>query len=228
MEELISAEDKEYLRNLFEQQLDKKVKILLFTKGESPLVVPGQECPYCKEAQAILEEFSSLSPKIELEVHDFYAEKELAQKHNVDKIPATLLFPEGEESSRVRFFGLPSGYEFVSLIEDVIDLSKGTTSLSPQTKEKLAQLNADIHIKVFVTPTCPYCPTAVRTSHMMAMESPHVVADMIEAVEFPQLAQMYRVRGVPKTIANDKVEIEGALPEPVFVEKILSAVKIIS
>ncbi len=221
----ISDKDREYIKNLFLEKLKKDVKIIMFTQRESPLVVPGEECAYCKETRQILEELSQLSPKLKLEVHDFYGEKELAEKHGVDKIPATLLIPEGEETARVRFFGIPSGYEFGSLIEDIIDISQGTTSLSSETKEKLAKLTSDIHIQVFVTPTCPYCPSAVRTAHRMAIESPHIRADMIEAIEFPHLANRYRVRGVPKTIANDVVEIEGALPEEIFVERVLSAVK---
>jgi len=222
---LISDKDKEYIKGLFEQKLSENVRIVMFTQKESPLVVPGAECLYCKETRQILEEIASLSSKIKFELHDFYGEKELADKYGVDKIPATLLIPEGEDTARVRFFGIPSGYEFSSLIEDIVDVSQGKTSLSPQTKEKLAQLTDDIHIQVFVTPTCPYCPSAVRTAHMMAIESKHIRADMIEAIEFPHLANRYGVRGVPKTIANDKVEIEGALPEQAFVERVLSAVK---
>lgn len=222
---IISDRDKEYIKSLFEEKLSKDVRIVMFTQRESPLVVPGEECLYCKETRQILEELASLSPKIKLEVHDFYGEKELALKHEVDKIPAILLIPEGEEIARVRFFGIPSGYEFGSLVEDIIDISRGTTSLSPQTKEKLAQLAGDLHIQVFVTPTCPYCPSAVRTAHMMAIESKHIKADMIEAIEFPHLANRYGVRGVPKTIANEIVEIEGALPEQIFVERVLSATK---
>ncbi len=222
---LISDKEREYIKGLFGKELSKDVRIVMFTQGESPLVVPGMECPYCKETRQILEELSSLSPKLKLEVYDFYKERELAEKHGVDKIPATLLIPEGEEIARVRFFGIPSGYEFGSLVEDIIDVSRKTTSLSPQSKEKLAQLTSDIHIQVFVTPTCPYCPSAVRTAHMMAIESKHIRADMIEAIEFPHIANRYGVRGVPKTIVNEKVEIEGALPEPIFVERVLSAVK---
>ncbi|MBC7326582.1 thioredoxin family protein [bacterium] len=222
---LISEKDREYIKNLFEQKLQREVKMVMFTQRESPLVVPGEECQYCKETRQILEELVELSPKLKLEVHDFYGEKEVADRYKVDKIPATLLIAEGEEEARIRFFGIPSGYEFGSLVEDIIDLSRGTTSLSSQSKEKLANLTNDIHIQVFVTPTCPYCPSAVRTAHMMAVESKHIVADMIEVIEFPHLANKYGVRGVPKTVVNDVVEIEGAVPEQIFVENVLSVIK---
>jgi predicted DsbA family dithiol-disulfide isomerase len=57
------------------------------------------------------------------------------------------------------------------------------------------------------------------------MENPLITADMIEAIEFPHLAEKYEVTGVPKTIINEKVEIEGAVPENVFLEYFKSALK---
>jgi thioredoxin-related protein len=58
----------------------------------------------------------------------------------------------------------------------------------------------------------------------MAVESEHVTADVIEAMEFPDLAQRYRVRGVPKIVINDSVEFVGALPESQFLEYVKVAV----
>ena len=58
----------------------------------------------------------------------------------------------------------------------------------------------------------------------MAMESQHVVADVIEVQEFPQLAQAYNVMGVPKTVINDTVVFTGAIPESKFMERVLEAV----
>lgn len=57
------------------------------------------------------------------------------------------------------------------------------------------------------------------------MASEHITADVIEVTEFPELAQKYRIYGVPKTVINDTVEFEGALPEPHFVAQVLSAAK---
>ena len=42
-------------------------------------------------------------------------------------------------------------------------------------------------------------------------------ADIVEATEFPDLVARYAVRGVPKTILNDRLSIEGAVPEPELV-----------
>ena len=76
--------------------------------------------------------------------------------------------------------------------------------LSPESRAFLDGLAADVHLQVFVTPTCPYCPPAVILAQQMAFYSPRVRADMIEATEFPQLAQKYNVYGVPRTVINEK------------------------
>ena len=53
----------------------------------------------------------------------------------------------------MRYFGIPAGYEFSTLVEDLIDVSKGQTNLSEKTREVLSQVDQDVHIQVFVTPT---------------------------------------------------------------------------
>ena len=63
-----------------------------------------------------------------------------------------------------------------------------------------------------------------RAAHAMAKESPRVIADVIEIQEFPQLAQAYKVSGVPKTDINNAIEFTGAVPEETFIQHILKAV----
>jgi predicted DsbA family dithiol-disulfide isomerase len=84
-------------------------------------------------------------------------------------------------------------------------------------------LKAPIHIQVYVTPTCPYCPRAVVLAHKLALLSENVRADMIEAIEFPHLANKHAVMGVPKSVINETYYVEGAVPEKSFVDKLLKA-----
>jgi hypothetical protein len=63
----------------------------------------------------------------------------------------------------------------------------------------------------------------VVLSHRMAMESDKIIAEAIEAIEFPELARLYRVMAVPRTVINDHAVIEGALPERMFVDQIVDA-----
>jgi predicted DsbA family dithiol-disulfide isomerase len=65
----------------------------------------------------------------------------------------------------------------------------------------------------------------VRLAHQFALESDLVTADMVEATEFPHLAQRYQVRGVPRTIVNETGVIEGALPEVQFAQAVAAAAR---
>ena len=214
---LLSARDRSYLQELF-AKVPRKVKVLLFVDSESG------RCPYCHQTAELMAELAGLSDRVDYELIEIGQHPERAQGYDVDKVPALVLLREDGTDTRVRYFGIPAGYEFSSLIEDLVDVSNGATRLSPATREKLSRITQPVHIQVFVTPTCPYCPKAVRLAHQFAMESPFVRADMVEALEFPELADRYGVYGVPKTVINDRQEIEGAVPEAVMLEYVLAAV----
>ena len=199
---LLKEKDRKYLEKEF-AQLTKPVRLVLFTQEF--------ECATCRDTHGLLEETAGLSEKIELVIYDLVQDKEKANVYGVDRVPAVIV--EGERDYGIRLFGIPSGYEFPSLIEDIIDVGTGKTALSEATKKKLSQLEKPVHIQVFVTPSCPYCTRAVRTAHMMAVESEKVTADMIMANEFPQLSNRYGVMAVPKIVLNEETSFEGAIPE---------------
>lgn len=223
--QLLNEEVRDFTRKKFETELVNPVNLVYFMKEKSPLIVPGREpeedCLYCPETKQLLEELSSLSDKIRLTVYDIEKEQSKASEFQVDKVPAIIVMDNQDYG--IRFYGIPSGYEFMSLLEAIVDVSRGETELSQKTKEALKKLDKEVNIQIFVTPTCPYCPMAVRLGHQMALESPMIKAAMIEATEFPQLAQQYEVFGVPKTIFNESLSLEGAVPEEMFLEHVLKA-----
>jgi glutaredoxin-like protein len=169
----------------------------------------------------VMEELAGLSDKLSVQVYNFAIDRDKAKEHRIDKIPGTLI--AGEKDYGIRFYGIPSGYEFAALLDDILMVSSRDSGLSEESREKLVGLKSPLHIQVFVTPTWPYCPAAVRLAHQLAMESDLVTADMVEAVEFPHLSQRYGVRGVPKTIVNEMTAAEGMLPEEVFLDIVLAA-----
>jgi glutaredoxin-like protein len=225
--EILTNEVREATEKRFSEGLVNEVNIIHFTQEPSRLVVPdylkGQECMFCKETKALIREVCALSEKIQLTLYDFVADEEKAKKWDIDKIPATIITADTEKN--VRIFGIPSGYEYASFIEGIIDVSKGSTNLEPETIKALKDIDNPIHIQTFITPTCPYCTQSVRLGHQFACESPWIVADMVEATEFPHLAQKYQVIGVPRTIINESIVVEGAVPEGTFLEHVLKAVK---
>ena len=121
-------------------------------------------------------------------------------------------------------FGVPAGYEFSTFIEDLRMLGSGDPALSEDTHKALGRLTHPIHIQVFVTPTCPYCPRAVVLAHKLAMASDLVTADMVEATEFPHLANKYQVQGVPRTVINESIHVEGAVPESALIAELMNLV----
>jgi len=214
---LLKEEDQQHLINEF-AALTTPVKLIVFTQA--------MECQYCKETRMIAEEVAGLSDLISVEVYDFEAHREIAEEYNIDKIPATVIMRAGDEPKDygIRLFGIPSGYEFSTLIEDIMLVSSGESGLSAETKAWAAALNEPVHMQVFITPTCPYCPRAVILAHQLAMESDLIHSDMVEAIEFPHLSNKYHVQGVPRTVINETVHMEGAAPEMMVLGKLKEAV----
>ncbi len=197
------------------KMLVNPVKVTVFTQEI--------ECDYCKETRELLDEISSLTDKIELQVLDFVKDKEKAAEYGVDKVPAIVI--EGSKKSGVKFYGVPAGYEFNTLIKDIVLVSRGETELTAETKRRLSDIKKPVHVKVFVTPTCPYCPGMVSLAHQFAMDNANITADMIEISEFPQLGIKYNVSGVPKTVINESVEVLGMQGEEEFVRQLEAATK---
>ncbi len=214
LEEPVKAEVKKVLESLKEP-----VKLIVFTQ-ESPIVMPALECENCKDNRTLMEEISALSDKINLEVYDFLKDKDKVESFKIDKIPANII--QGEIDYGIRFYGMPAGYEFASLLDTIKLVSNRDSGLSAEIKEKIKVLSKPVHIKVFVTLTCPYCPQAAITAFKFAMENSLITAETVNAQEFPHLTQRYNVFAVPKVVINETVQFEGAIPETMFLEKIIN------
>ncbi len=198
-------------------KLPRTVTLAVFTQET--------ECALCKETRELMQELAAISGgKIAVEVYDFVADRPRADALGVDKIPAVAVLGPGGEDHRIRFFGIPAGYEFASLLESLDLVARGDSGLAPATREKLKTLAAPLDLQVFVTPTCPYCPRAVITAFRFAMESDKVRASMVEATEFPHLSNRYGVSGVPHTVMGASPQpMVGAYPEAAAVDMLLAA-----
>ena len=122
----------------------------------------------------MVKDFRELSNKISFESYDFVSDKEKVQELNIDKIPATDVM--GDRDYGIRFYGIPAGYEFASLLEAIEMVGKGQPTLSTHTVAKVKDIKKPIRLQVFVTPTCPYFPATVVTAHRLAMANPLITA----------------------------------------------------
>lgn len=218
-DKLLNSEITGQIRDIF-SQLENSVGVLFFGQRE--------DCDYCSDTRQLLEEVTEISEKLELKQYDIHADREVADLYRVDKAPGIVLV--GKDGDQVmdfglRYAGIPSGHEFSSLIHDLVRVSSLDSGLSQQTRELLKKIDQPVHLMVFVTPTCPYCPQAVLLAHQLAMESPYIEAEMIEATEFSELSNRYHVSGVPQTTINFGAgTVVGAVPESHLVAEILRVV----
>ncbi len=195
--------------------IEHPVRIVMFTQS--------MECDYCQMTRELLQELGALNSFITLEILDFVSDADQAEAFGVDKIPATLIL--GDKDYGIRFYGVPAGYEFMSLVEAIVDVGKRDHGLPDAILAQLERVDRPVRMQAMVSPTCPYCPRAVRTAHRFAMASDFITGDMVEITEFPQLAVKYGVQGVPNTIINDAESVVGGLPEKDFAKAVLKSIR---
>jgi glutaredoxin-like protein len=219
VEALLNDEIKAQVKDAF-GQLNAPVEVLFFGSQD--------DCDFCEPTQQLLEEVTALSSQLHLSIYDVDRDAELVGIYNIDKIPGLVITGrDGDElvDYGVRYAGVPAGHEFSSLIQDIILVSGRDSGLSQQSRDLLAELTEPVSLQVFVTPTCPYCPRAVILAHQMAMESPLIQAEMVEASEFPELSARHHVSGVPQTTINDGAgRVVGAVPEEQLLAEIVRSV----
>jgi glutaredoxin-like protein len=221
MENILPEPIVNQVRDVF-QQLKYPVQMLYFGSEA--------QCDYCNETRRLLEEVTALSDKLWLSVHDVDKEPDLAKLYKVEgKAPAIVIAArEGDQITDfgIRYLGIPSGHEFTTLIQSILLVSGRDSGLLPQTREYIRALTKPLHLQVFVTPTCPYCPRAVVLAHQIAMENPAMVlAEGVEAMEFQELSEKYMISGVPDTVINDDAgRVVGAVPEQNMLAELMRAI----
>ncbi len=211
---LLSSEDSKQVSKLFEA-LETDVNIRVYTQKT--------DCPSCSDTEMILKELDTLSDKLKFTFLNLQAEGDHALKDGVDRAPA-IVVSDGTHS-RVKFFGAPSGYEFSSLLTSIVDAGGSEEPLTEDTTKFLDGLETDLNMQVFVTPACPHCPGAAVLANRMASYSDKVNSSVIEANEFPELSNRFKVQGVPRTVINEKFFAEGALTESMMIQALQKALK---
>ncbi|HPX96659.1 MAG TPA: thioredoxin family protein [Thermotogota bacterium] len=194
---LLKEKDQQAVREKFAKELKNPVKLRFFYSEEDT----SEETTITGE---LLEEIRGLSDgKISVEtIKELDGEK--AHTYRIDKTPAIVVSSNGDERDNIRFFGLPAGHEFASLLHTLITVSNDYHVELPDTLvEKVRAIDKPVKIQVFVTTSCPHCPPAVVTAHYFAMLNPMITSEMVEANQFEDLSRQYGVQSVPMTIIND-------------------------
>jgi len=202
-------------RKIIKKELDnlkEPVSILIFTAEEV-------NKPFNEFSIKLFTELSQLSEKILPKFEHIGGE--LAGKYNVDRSPTILIQPEKYD---IRLTGAPAGEELRTLLLTLIMVSTGMAILSDASRSRLADLKDKRNVKVFVSPTCPYCPLQAVLAISAAIEKAGLVTtEIIDIYENKDLAAKYNAFSVPQVFIDDRLVGLGLQPEEVFVEEILTA-----
>jgi glutaredoxin-like protein len=199
----------EFLRDY----LPEPVTLVLFTAASAPT---------SREQQTLLEEFAKLSRQLTLEINDLAANREVAARYGVERAPCTIV--RGRRDYGLRFYGVTAGHELATLLDALLMVSTGRSGLPPQVEQWVGRIDAPLHIEVFVTLTCPYCPRMVHVAYQMALLNDHVRADAVDTAEFPDYARRHEVGAVPLVVVNGRPAFHGLrTPEEAVLEIIRAA-----
>ncbi len=216
MSALIDESVKQMVKQRF-MDLKEPVTIKVFSTKD--------HCLFCNEMISLVNGVTELSDKIKVEVCDCNEEDPMAKKYGIERHPALAIV--GDEDYGVRFFGVPAGKEFTTLIESIMLVSNREPVLSPEAKDLLKKIIKKVNLKVFVTLECPYCPAMVIRAHKLALASDNITAEMIESSQFAKLASDFDIFGVPNTVINNsKGSVEGLVTEEILLQQILHALEI--
>ena len=205
------------LTDKFESQLNSPVSLRLFTQNNSELIISGRKCDTCLTTEKILTEISGISDKLNLEIIDIYKTTDESSDLKINRIPATIIGQTG----RAIYYGIPSGYEFSTLVNSIINASRDCQNLSEDIIKNLTEIQNLIKIKVFVTPSCKYCPEIAELTLSLALQFSNIQTEVIEIQEYPELADNYDISTVPVTVINDKIRLAGQFSSNTLVETIV-------
>lgn len=209
--------------SLLNEQISEQLKtIFADMKNEMTLAVFTKkgECETCEDTLSYMKEIEVLSDKIHLEVLDIEADQERAAAYNVQMVPSIVLLNDKKEYLGMKFNGIPAGHEINSFIPAILEASGSGEALPEEYLNPIKNLEKPVNIKVFVTLSCPHCAGAVQKAHKLALESPMIDAEMVEAQTFSELSDKFNVSSVPKIVINDQYEFVGNQPLEVFLEEI--------
>jgi glutaredoxin-like protein len=130
----------EIIKRLSEMTHD--VRLILFTQTLN--------CETCPETEQLLKAVAALSERIKLEILNPLIDRDQATKYNVSRVPAIII--EGDRDYGIRYFGIPGGYEFASLLEGLVSVGKRQSGLNETSKQLIGTLTEPLNLKVFVTP----------------------------------------------------------------------------
>jgi len=203
-EEILGREIENRLKPVFER-LPYNIPLFLFTQE-------GTNDVLNQAARDLIRAFRRISSKIEL--REFNLTHEVAKRWGVKSSPTILFDPE---RYRIRYLGVPYGEEGRTFVGTLILTGLRASNLNEESLKVLQRIDAARDIKVFVSPTCPYCPDQALHAVKAVIEKPDLFSlEIIDIQSNTDLADRYSAYSVPQTFANEVLIAQGGQPEELF------------
>ena len=205
-------------------KLKNPVELLLFTdfrtqEDGSKL----RKCMTCEGVHELLTTLEELSNG-KLNVIEISTEEnaEEAEKYNVSRIPA-ILFVDENDQEIIRYLAHPTGSEFVPFLNSIQYFSGVRPYYADQIITHLKKIKKS-KMKIFITPTCSYCPMTVPVLTLFAIVSKGKIStEVIDVNLNPDLGMKYQVQGVPHTVVNEKESIIGQFTPQDLLDKLVGS-----
>lgn len=189
--------------------LPNDIPLILFAR-------PDKEDVFADACRQLIRAFRQLTPKITLK--EYPLDHPLSIQYGVDGSPTLLIDPDHYS---IRWVGAPMGEEGRSFLEAMILIGMGKSGLSEQSQKVIDTLDDQRIVKIFVSPTCPYCPQQVVNGLKAAIAKPKLVSlEIVDIQCRPDLADQYGAHSVPQAFANDILIGMGAQQEEVFISSL--------
>ncbi|MCS6905372.1 MAG: hypothetical protein RML72_03080, partial [Bacteroidia bacterium] len=192
-------ETQKQIASYLDNRIANPVKILLIGQNhsESQLFCCQDFNPF-EETVKIVQLISSREPKVSYRVLGEYEYWPCIRFFDIEHLPVIILI--GNSDHGVRLYGFPLGYDLVSFLDTLIDFSIGFPQLQATTLQRLQIIKKPVHIKVFVNPSCIFCPVMSHLCNQFALASPYIRSDSVDTWFFQATAKAYNVTALPTTI----------------------------
>lgn len=195
---LVNEELKTQLTGIFEK-LNKPLRLVAILEADSDSST---------EMGAFLKAVSSLSHNLELCLLTKGEDPVLDEKLNAHMLPVVGLFG-GDEYLGAAFHGVPGGHEINSFALAIYNAAGPGQEIDEKLLKKLLKLKKQNNIKVCISLSCHHCPLVVTAGQRLALLSPNVVCEMVDARLYPDLVSRFKISRVPVIIINDSVVYTG-------------------
>jgi len=138
---LLTSQDRAYAAQTL-GGLREDVRVVLFSRD-------GGDCKYCADAEGLLTDIAAAAPRVKVEILSLKKDAARAAELAIDKVPGIAIL--GTRDYGLRYFGLPSGYEFTLFVETLRSVGNSDPELAPATVATLAALRKPVQLSVFVT-----------------------------------------------------------------------------